>query len=69
MVRRDEIRRWRASIKHFDVDSVREVLQSIQSLPLDDFPALRTPVEVSTPTSVLGRSSTFRPRAVLLAPG
>jgi surface carbohydrate biosynthesis protein len=69
VARSGALKSWEQSVKYFDRDHVRAVVESIQRLPLDGLPHLRSPLVISTPPSALGAMEMMRPRSVLMTPG
>ncbi len=68
IARRKTIMSWENSQKHFNSDSIRQVIEMIQHLPLDGLTHLKTAVKIEQPKSFLGRLKTLRSRSVLLSP-
>jgi surface carbohydrate biosynthesis protein len=69
ILRRREIDAWESSPKFFDTGTIRDIVDSVQGLDLPDHPHLQAPVELSVPSTLLGKLDRFKARSVLMASG
>ncbi len=68
IARRKFLAAWRGSVKGFDGNAVRGIVDGFQALPLGDFPSLLAPVEISPLGPPRAGSGIFRNRCVLMRP-
>ncbi|MHC5040667.1 MAG: glycosyltransferase family protein, partial [Planctomycetota bacterium] len=68
IARKKAIDGWKNSVKFFDGETVRGILDSFQNLDLSEFPELKVPIDLSVPPMPLEGGETFKCRAVLMKP-
>jgi surface carbohydrate biosynthesis protein len=68
LARKKAVASWKSSVKYFDADTVRGIVDGIQALPTAEFPELKVPIDLSFPKMPLDGAETFKCRAVLMRP-